>query len=235
MRPEDMPAIRPDLIPATSWGSSLANLLTKPSWDSIRIPMIRWAAGCQICFEKPTRPLECHEVWAYSMPPPEAPQGTVGIQRLMALAVLCTDCHSMFHLGRARLNGTARLVKKHLIEVNSWSEYDYKVYTDQQERLGLARSNWHWALDVSLVCKAGPLVIKTGSEAWSYHDDEGGFLTAPSKYANEECFTVILGAAFRIEQRLIEAINPAEARIGLRQEEGDFAFAQWVRQRRVVA
>lgn len=195
--------------------------------------MIRWAGGCQICFARPSISLECHEVWAYAMPPPEAPEGTVGLQRLTALAVLCTDCHSMFHLGRARMIGTLHTVKQRLIEINEWSESNYKHYADQQEKLGYARARWHWALDVSLVCKTGPLVIKVGHEAWSYHDEEGGFLTAPSKYTDEDCFTVILGASYRVGSRLIEAKNTSEARDGLLQEEGDFAFSQWVRQCRV--
>ena len=231
MRLEGLPVIWPDLIPITSWGSSLSNLLVKPSWDSIRHPMIQWAGGCQICIAAQSSSLDCHEVWAYSMPPPKAPEGTVGVQRLLALAVLCSDCHSMFHLGRARIIGTFPTVKRRLMDFNGWTEPDYMHYADQQNKLGVARAKWHWALDVSLVRKAGPLVIKTGSGAWSYHDEEG-YLTAPAKYTNEECFTVILGASYKIGSRMIDAADTTKARDGLLQEEGDFAFAQWVRQRR---
>jgi len=232
MRPEGMPIIRPDLIPITSWGSSLSNLLTKPSWDSIRRPMISWAGDCQICLAEQGDSLECHEVWAYSMPPLEAPEGTVGVQRLMAVAVLCSDCHSMFHLGRARMIGTVSTVKRRLMELNQWSESEYKQYDDQQRKLGSARAEWNWVLDVSLVHKSGPLVIKTGNGAWSHHDD-GRFLTAPPKYSDSECFTAVFGVSYRIGLRVIQAEDPTEARKGLLQEEGDFAFAQWVRKRRL--
>lgn len=232
MRPEGMPIIRPDLIPITSWGSSLSNLLTKPSWDSIRRPMISWAGGCQICLAEQGDSLECHEVWAYSMPPLGAPEGTVGVQRLMAVAVLCSDCHSMFHLGRARMIGTVSTVKRRLMELNQWSESEYKQYDDQQRKLGGARTEWNWVLDVSLVHKSGPLVIKTGNGAWSHHDD-GRFLTAPPKYSDSECFTAVFGVSYRIGLRVIQAEDPTEARKGLLQEEGDFAFAQWVRKRRL--
>ena len=227
-----MPVIRPDLIPITSWGSSLSNLLTRPSWDSIRRPMIGWAGGCQICLAEQGDSLECHEVWAYSMPPLEAPGGTFGVQRLMAVAVLCSDCHSMFHLGRARMVGTISAVKRRLMEFNQWSESDYKQYNSHQEKLGVARAEWNWALDVSLVHKAGPLVIRTGNGAWSYHDD-GRFLTAPPRYIDGECFTAILGAPYKIGSRVIEAEDPTEAKKGLLQEEGDFAFAHWVRKHRM--
>lgn len=227
-----MPIIRPDLIPMSSWGSSLSNLLIKPSWDSIRHPMIRWAGGCQICSAEQSSLLECHEVWAYSMPPLKAPEGTVGVQRLMALAVLCSDCHAMFHLGRARMTGTLPAVKQRLIELNGWSEFDHKHYVDQQAELGYARAKWNWVLDVSLVRKASPLMVKTGNVAWSYHDD-GGFLTAPPKYGDNECFTAIFGVSYKIGSRLIETSDVTEARNGLLQEEGDFAFAQWVREHRI--
>jgi hypothetical protein len=233
VKPEGIPIVRPDLIPMTSWGSSLSNLLTKPSWDSIRHPMIRWAGGCQICSAEQSNSLDCHEVWAYSMPPSNAPEGAVGLQRLMALAVVCSDCHSMFHLGHARMTGTAHVVKRRLMDINQWSEPDYKLYTDQQERLGYARANCRWALDVQLVRKAAPLIIKAGKSAWSYHDDDGGYLTAPAKYTNDECFTVILGASFKVGSRVIAEIDTAQAKEGLTEEAGDFPFAQWIRQRRI--
>jgi hypothetical protein len=193
--------------------------------------MIRWAGGCQICQAVQRNSLDCHEVWAYSMPPLTAPEGAAGVQRLMALAVLCSDCHSMFHLGYARMTGTAHEVKRRLMQINEWSEADYKHYTDQQERLGYTRARCRWVLDVSLVRKAGTLVIKTGKGAWSYHE-EGGYLTAPAKYTNDVPFTAIIGASFRIGSRVIEATDTENARDGLLKEEGDFPFAQWVRQRR---
>jgi hypothetical protein len=228
------PVIRPDLIPATSWGSSLANLLTRPSWDSIRHPTIRWAGGCQLCPAGQRPSLECHEVWAYSMPPPDAPEGTVGVQRLLAIAVLCRDCHAMFHLGYAPTIGTFQAVKQRLMDFNKWSEPDFNHYAAQQENLGLARSKWFWALDMSLVKAAGPLVVKTTTGAWVYHDREG-YLTAPPKYGDDqECFSVILGVTYQIGPRVIEAVTPAEAKADLLPEEGDFAFAQWVRQRKRI-
>ena len=228
-----MPIIWPDLIPQTSWGSSLPNLLVWPSWDRIRQPMIRWAGGCQICAAEQGKPLDCHEVWAYSMPPPKAPKRTVGVQRLMALAVLCADCHSMFHLGYALSHGTFPAVKQRLMEFNQWSEAEFQSYASQQDNVGTARDKWRWVLDVSLVQKAGPLVVKTGSGGWSYHEENGGYLTAPSKYSNEDSFTAILGASFEVGSRVVDAIDATEARSGLLPEQGDFAFAQWVRKRRI--
>ena len=49
-RSDTMPAIRPDLILLSSWASSLFNLLTKRSWDTIRLPVIRaHGRACQLC------------------------------------------------------------------------------------------------------------------------------------------------------------------------------------------
>jgi hypothetical protein len=124
----------------------------------------------------------------------------------------------MFHLGFARMTGKAHIVKRRLIEINQWAEHEYEEYTDQQEKL---------------VSKAGPLEIKTGKSAWSYHDDEDGYLTAPPKYTDDNCITVILGASFWVGPRVIEAIDPMKARDGLSEELGDFTFAQWVRKQRI--
>lgn len=49
----------------SSWGSSLANLLTKPSWDAVRFPLIRARDNtCQLC-EVRHGSMECHDIWAY--------------------------------------------------------------------------------------------------------------------------------------------------------------------------
>ncbi len=55
--------IRPDLIPATSWGASLYWLLTRDSWDALGQPVLRASAGlCRLCGR---RAADCYELYAY--------------------------------------------------------------------------------------------------------------------------------------------------------------------------
>jgi hypothetical protein len=219
-----MPPIRPDLIPFSSHGSSLNNLLTKSSWDAIRLPVFEAADGrCRICAQR--SPLECHELWAYSLPPAHSAKGTVGVQRLMALAALCKQCHAIFHMGYARMSGTFGEVKARLIAVNRWSEAEFAAYDAEQVRLGMLRSEFNWALDLSLVADGPPLVVDTGPRGWKLDEDEG-FLTSPPRASGRPGWTFILGAPYRLGSRLMPAIHPREAMEGLLPEEGDFEFAR---------
>ncbi len=211
--------IRPDLIPMSSWGSSLANLLTKASWDSVRLPVLRTAGACQVCTEA-TAPLECHEIWSYALPPEDAVPGTVGVQRLLGLAALCEDCHAMFHMGRARVIGTFTFVKQRLMRVNEWSQAEFMAYEIEQEELAAKRSAVSWALDVSRLAGGPPLVVKS---SWSLHAE--GYLVGPVMYNEEPGFSVILGAAYCVGGKTISAISTNEAMDGLCPEQGDFAFA----------
>jgi hypothetical protein len=215
-----MPSIRPDLIPLSSWGSSLFNLLTKRSWDTIRLPVIR-AHGrvCQLCGAREGW-MECHEIWAYAMPPKSAPHGSFGVQRLIGLSSLCQGHHEMFHMGRARMVNTSDAVKARLIAVNGWSSAEFAAYDADQVRLGLARSDVLWALDMSLVGGDAPLIIKPGWKA-----DGDGALTSSSPYGGQSV-TMILGAAYVIDGQVMPAIDPAQAADGLLAEEGDFDFVR---------
>jgi hypothetical protein len=219
-----MAPVLPDLLPATSWGSSLANLLTKTSWDALRLPAIK-AAGhaCQLCNVR-TGILECHEIWAYSLPPPTAPEGALGVQRLLGLAALCRSCHALFHMDYARMTGSFDAVNARLMDVNQWSEAEFAAYDADQERKGHLRSTRCWILDLSLVGGGAPLAI---NGRWSLA--ENGSLTGPIGPSGRPAFTVLLGVSYVISGRLMPVLDPGAAMDGLLPAEGDFAFAARVR------
>ncbi|MGX1501215.1 hypothetical protein ACSSV1_006284 [Labrenzia sp. MBR-25] len=95
-----------DMIPETSFGASLANILTQGSWNALRLETAARSGGCcQICGDKP-QSIECHELWEYHTPKRrDAISDTRGVQTLVALLSLCKACHRMFHPGRAEAHG----------------------------------------------------------------------------------------------------------------------------------
>lgn len=211
--------ILPDLIPVTSWGSSLANLLAKPCWNAIRLPVIEARGNrCQICGEWQGA-VECHEIWAYSLPPAGAPEGTVGVQRLIGLAAVCPDCHEMFHLGLANIRGRLEVVKRRLMAVNQWSAGEFGSYDREMAASYTARSTVNWALDLSLVAGDAPLAIKPG---WTLGDE--GELTGPERQYGGSSWTVIVGASYVVNGEKLAAMDPAHLSDRLLPEEGDFGF-----------
>jgi hypothetical protein len=143
--------IRPDLIPASSWGASLANLLTNRAWNEIRKPILA-ASGqrCRICSGAGD---ECHELWAYSSPPLS---DTLGVQRLMGIVALCHRWHEIFHWGLANKRGRGDEVRRRLAEHNGWTSQQLAEYRSEQGAVWKARSQHYWALDLSFCMKKIP-------------------------------------------------------------------------------
>lgn len=117
-----------DLIPSSSWGSSLANLLTKKSWDTLRHPLIEKNNHvCQLCGCK-KKVLDVHEVWSYDFPKQEdLDQASAnenitafGLQTLQGLMTICKKCHECFHLGLALVNGRLDIALERLAGLNCW-------------------------------------------------------------------------------------------------------------------
>jgi len=227
-----MPAIVPDLIPASSWGSSLSNLLTRTSWSAVRMPVV-YRKPCQICGDAASggrRFLDCHELWSYSMPPPDAGDGCVGVQRLIGIVALCQPCHEMFHIGLARVRGREPIVRERMLRINRWSADEYQTWVQESGARALARNKRGWVLDVSLIKHHAPLVIDQDL-GWIMRDD--GILYRPP-YSNPdspdpdrpETFTAIFGCSYEIGGVLHEAVDPGEAYEGLLGEAGDFDFAR---------
>ncbi|QAY80492.1 hypothetical protein [Sphingosinicella sp. BN140058] len=130
-----------DLIPETSWCASLANMLTSSSWRVLRDVTIARAVSCQDCGAA-TR-LECHETWTYDI--------SSGLQRLMGMMALCSDCHETRHLGYATVRNRFDVAFRRLVTINrigSAEEADYRRAIHDKYEL---RSQIDWTLDLSVL------------------------------------------------------------------------------------
>jgi len=79
-----------ETIPQLNFGISLAQLLPKPVWDTVRREVYAKAHyTCEICGAMDVQ-LHCHEVWSYTSKKPY-------IQKLQELKCLCKDCHAIKH------------------------------------------------------------------------------------------------------------------------------------------
>jgi len=137
-------------IPRSSWGMSLAGLLSKSSWDAIRQDVfIRYGGLCQICGQlRGGQNLECHEIWDFIY---DDFVSGMRRQRLVSLACLCRSCHGAMHQGYSEATGRGDSAAYRLADINGWSMDEAEtieqcVRTDMEHR---NRSKWF--LDLSLL------------------------------------------------------------------------------------
>jgi len=132
-------------IPEGSWGLSLAHLLPKPVWDTLRREVYaEYGYKCCICGAT-DKQLHCHEVWEY--------KGNV--QRLVNLQCICVDCHNIKHWGRtvAMLhNGEFTQeyfdsLKRHFCKVNNCSEREMLNYIVEVGMRYAKRSDKKYRID----------------------------------------------------------------------------------------
>lgn len=199
-----------DMIPMTSWGSSLANLLTKTSWDQLRHPLIDdHNRVCELCGQKQTT-LDVHEVWSYFIT--ESPKDAIraprpsgrpfGIQRLDRLMGLCKACHACFHLGKANVDGHLVVTLERLRLLNRWSKTDIDTYYAQLGKRWSLLNRFDWVLDLSRVHHPdGVITIKS---PWRRLDERSLFLTAPNAYG-EDNLTGIVGASWGFHRQPAQA------------------------------
>jgi hypothetical protein len=156
-----------EMIPESSFGASLTNLLTEAAWKEIRQRAYR-AAGhvCQCCGES-SGPLECHEVWSFDDEP--VADGWCR-QTLRHLISACHDCHALFHPGLASLRGRSDAVIERIKAVNEWTTQEQVIAAQHNNRLFLERSRKRWALDLSILEVDGPLPLKPN---WSFSERSG--------------------------------------------------------------
>lgn len=135
--------IRPevvDLIPASSWFASLANMLVTSSWTALRDPVLAWQGGCQECGARAGT--EGHELWSYD--------AASGRQTLRGIRALCFQCHEMQHLGRANVNGRFDQVFDRLCRMNRVLEHERAAYRAAIFDMWADRSDHEWELDLSV-------------------------------------------------------------------------------------
>ncbi|WP_156912585.1 hypothetical protein [Roseibium algicola] len=141
-----------DMIPETSFGASLANILTQGSWNALRLEATARSGGCcQVCGDKP-QSIECHELWEYHTPKRrDAVSDTRGVQTLVALLSLCKACHRMFHPGRADAHGQSDEVWERIAWANRWTGEQTAAYSRIVQKIWQRRSAITWDLDLRLV------------------------------------------------------------------------------------
>jgi len=130
------------LIPESCIGHNARTFLSKSQWDMIRKWCYRRAGyQCEYCGAVGVR-VECHEEWDFIMVQEHH------IQRLMGLKCLCGDCHHATHLYQYGSLRDQSRYRRHLCEVNEWSEIVAKEVLRLAFREYRKRSKWHWELDL---------------------------------------------------------------------------------------
>ncbi|MGP8431847.1 hypothetical protein ACT2FY_00830 [Paraburkholderia fungorum] len=188
-----------DLIPATAWGASLANLLTSASWTALRNRVIEQNHRvCELCGIQ-INALEAHEVWEYDFPPDDEiarrDEMTVfGVQRFRGLMSVCPDCHLCFHLGYANVHGRLTGTLDRLAALNNWSRQEVEIYDRTVLQRWEHASLIHWMLDFGdLTHPDGGLTLKPG---WHPHRDDARFLVYENRLGDENV-TAILNTPWR--------------------------------------
>lgn len=193
-----------DMIPSTSWGSSLYNLLTKSSWDKLRHPLIENNSNvCELCGLK-HRVMDVHEIWSYSIP--EVSDHRIGrgvfprhagIQKLNGLMTLCHECHKCFHLGKAGIDGEFESVTNRLAAINNWGSDQLENYLSMVDKRWKLLSKFNWVLDFSsLIHPDGVFTIKS---PWLNHSADDRFLTAPNRFGPPSV-TAIIGHPWKLSR-----------------------------------
>lgn len=146
----DKPVLKPDMLPATTWGDNIRERLGESTWDRMRRHAYR-AAGfrCRIC----GRPglLEAHEQW-------ELVNETT-TQRLAGILALCPLCHKAHHLGFARRMGLEEQVHAHLMAVNNWNRTQLWSALQDLHETWEQRCEWPWTVDLSWLQENGYLFV----------------------------------------------------------------------------
>lgn len=159
-----------DLIPASSWFSSLANLLVGSSWSLLRDGVIADSGACEECGD--FRSLEGHERWSYVR------RHDAYVQRLDGIRCLCSRCHATQHLGRANVVGTFPGVFHRLCLMNRIADGEKHSYRDLIFDLFEERSTASWDIDLSWALRAQPLLklrscVNYGGDGWVWSEGPG--------------------------------------------------------------
>ncbi|MFI5271986.1 MAG: HNH endonuclease [Ktedonobacterales bacterium] len=133
-----------ELVPATSWGANVRDMLPREAWDRLRRQV--YAASqhhCAICGAAGR--LHCHELWDYD--------DARHIQSLRGLVALCALCHAVKHIGHTRLLADQgqldyERVVAHFLRVNSCDRATFERHRAAAFARFEQRSRYEWQLDV---------------------------------------------------------------------------------------
>jgi hypothetical protein len=133
-----------ELVPSTSWGDNMRAVVSRRTWDQIRMAAYR-ASGyrCAICGGHGQ--LSCHERWAYD--------DQTATQTLLGFLALCTMCHWVKHIGRAgQLARAGQLdyeaVVQHFMAVNDCTYKTFEEHRTQAFDVWRRRSAHPWMVDL---------------------------------------------------------------------------------------
>lgn len=188
-----------DLIPQTSWGSSLANLLTRNQWNALRYPVIERNQGvCEYCGKHVGKSLEVHENWRYHVPEGQTPvaqdQYLFGRQELIGLLGVCKSCHACFHLGLANVRGHLDKTLLRLRQINGWNQRQCEEYLSELYERHHQLNAFYWYLDCSFVAPmVETLVVQS---TWTRTQENPNILTKDSQYGTN--VALIAGCAWRL-------------------------------------
>lgn len=135
-----------ELVPVGTWGANLRSLLPPSGWNRLR----RWSYAqaqnkCEICGgsgleQNRNYPVECHEQWEYD--DVKKSQILVGVQSL------CPMCHCVKHYGRSLRVGAGRKIRKHIAEINGWSQDTVLDYESMMFHIHTLRSQFRWTVSI---------------------------------------------------------------------------------------
>jgi hypothetical protein len=164
-----------ELIPGSLWGRNLRESLTRAEWQRCKQHAAAQSGGkCTVCGAVGhRRPVECHEVWEWHEDREPC------LQKLVGLVALCPDCHAVKHFGRTNALGFGAQARKHLADVNGWTEEQADAH------IAAAYADWKrrcfrvWDIDLSWVATELRLDPDSprrrasragGPDGWNEHD-----------------------------------------------------------------
>lgn len=140
-KPEKQLKLLPHLIPKTLWGKSAANVLDRASWQQIRRDALMAANRvCGVCSASEIT-LDCHEVWEY-----DDGRGTA---TLVAVRILCENCHLAVHSGRAEKHGKLDAAIAQLCKVNGIEPMEAEKIHKRAKAVWAKRSKLKWQVIVA--------------------------------------------------------------------------------------
>ena len=133
-----------ELIPESAWHNNLRTVLTKEDWDTLRRYVYKRAGyECQICGSVGDDwPVECHEVWAFTIP------NGYPIQGLIDLIALCPMCHRVKHIGRSFSEEDAIEVFNHFCNINKLTFRQAEGIIARAKRRCFERGQHKWTLSI---------------------------------------------------------------------------------------